>query len=1423
MNERPAYFDRIRLEAAQQWEQLERNPKLAGPWRQMFGQVQNQPRQVLSELLQNADDANATKASVRIENGVFVFEHNGDDFAPDHLESLCSFGYSNKQKLHNIGFRGIGFKSTFSLGDRVEIFTPTISIAFNRNRFTEPEWIELLPEMKDSEDTSKYPGHIDLTKSPRKGKITHIQVKINNRSRQRAVEENLKEWINNPISLLFFENIRCLVIEDKEIAWKDLGNGPIPASKRFALHGKAEHTLLIQSLPEKFPDDALEEIRKERTLDAEGEMTFPPCKVEIVLGEGNPSSQSRDALSVYESAALSAVKGRLFAVLPTAVKTTLPFACNAPFIQNPDRHAIKDPAMSPTNSWLLERIGDLAASAMLDWLGREELPLAERSRAYNLFPDRNMLEYSLDGACGKIVRDAFAKAIDGRGILLTESEQLVPKKQCIIVPSVILDVWSTDQLADLLDTGGRPAFCSIVEESARKRLLEWSVIEEFDQEALHDALLTRHPPRPARNKLLNLWAYLSSGNNYYFINKKYNIIPVQGKEELYAASEVIRLGDRKLLQSKDDWEFLAKHLLVMNPNWPRFLAEQRLAASGEGDPSAQRMVDGAYAVLRKIELDEASDANKAINQAAKKFFHEDPATKLADCVRLAQIAAKLGAGVDDRFLYVTRDLEYRSGREAVLFDKDGDLEGLLPEDRRKSQLLHNDYLKSFTSCSIDEWNEWIASGRARVRTFVPMVQMETYYYSKEKIEKEAVRRGLCEVFSYPYKKERFVVEDWDFEEDYWNYWMEEAANDETLWVKIAGLLLDQREVHWSNARSARFLQVTNNGSKKSLTASPIPPRWVLQLRDLPCLPDDEGGNPSRPVDLLRLTLKTKPVIDVEPFIDSRWDRETARPLLDLLGVRSMPTGPDHLLERLRALSTAEKPPAHEVEKWYKRLDMMIDSCSTADQQKIRHVLTSERLILSQDGAWATAPAIFVSGEEDVPGVAVIMTSVRELALWRKIGVNDRPTVDLVVSWLKTLQPETTPSQDEATRIRGLLVRYPLPIWTECGCWLNLTGKWSPVSVLSYSLTDQSHIQWKTLHPWVQKRTADLRHLQEEDVHKPAFSRLIPIEKCIKYRLKENIRAENRPMKGRWLRTLGTELRRFKLLDNQEDADSVRALANRLARTEWYVASELEIIPYIDDTPAGTARQGSAVWHDKGIYVDRNVPDAKLAHSVPEEIGRPFDRADIRAALYYSFERPGENIREYLSANFTLDEAAEALQEGTVSSSGHGFGTAIDQNSSDQWGEEPADVPIDDGGQDDNGAADSPRPPRGRRTRRPIMDDFAARHGFRRDGNTRFYNDSGSIQKLTDSRFRWFRYDINGTTVRYYLPIDRCLEREQLEIAADVWGMIKKYPDRYAIVLRDTNDVPKELDGSRLVSMLEKGQVIIHPATYRLEYKEQHSE
>lgn len=72
MSAQPAFYATVRQKATRRWDQLEQDPELAGPWRQLFKQVQS-PRHILSELLQNADDAGATDAaqSQRCQDGVY--------------------------------------------------------------------------------------------------------------------------------------------------------------------------------------------------------------------------------------------------------------------------------------------------------------------------------------------------------------------------------------------------------------------------------------------------------------------------------------------------------------------------------------------------------------------------------------------------------------------------------------------------------------------------------------------------------------------------------------------------------------------------------------------------------------------------------------------------------------------------------------------------------------------------------------------------------------------------------------------------------------------------------------------------------------------------------------------------------------------------------------------------------------------------------------------------------------------------------------------------------------------------------------------------------------------------------------------------------------------------------------------------------
>ena len=204
----PAYFERVRAEAAARCALLERDPVLAAPGQQLFKQIRN-PRFVLSELLQNADDAGARSVRAWIADDAFHFEHDGDDFAEEHFASLCRFGFSNKRHLHTIGFRGLGFKSVFSYGPVVELTTPSLSVRFHESRFTEPVWHAMARPVAG----------------------TRVSVPFRGPDVAKLAGEELQRWASSPVPLLFFRSIRELDLGGHRVRRVSRGEGPVPSSE----------------------------------------------------------------------------------------------------------------------------------------------------------------------------------------------------------------------------------------------------------------------------------------------------------------------------------------------------------------------------------------------------------------------------------------------------------------------------------------------------------------------------------------------------------------------------------------------------------------------------------------------------------------------------------------------------------------------------------------------------------------------------------------------------------------------------------------------------------------------------------------------------------------------------------------------------------------------------------------------------------------------------------------------------------------------------------------------------------------------------------------------------------------------------------------------------------------------------------------
>jgi hypothetical protein len=1420
----PKYFERIREGASEIWDELERKPELAGPWHQLFKQVQS-PRHIVSELLQNADDAEATFASVQIENGVFTFIHNGEDFVEEHFTSLCRFGYSNKRTLHTIGFRGIGFKSTFSLGDRVELYTPTLSVAFDSRRFTEPTWID---------------------SSLRSDGLTEVRVRIKDKNRQREVEKNLQEWFNSPVSLLFFKNIRHLKIQGDEVNWNTIGSGPAKDTEWVKLIGENQKPYLrVRSNFEAFPDDALNEIKQERMLGADEEAEFPPCQVEIVLG----------------------AKGKLFVVLPTGVETSLPFACNAPFIQDPARMKIKDPEISPTNRWLLERIGKLAASTMLEWLGQKKLNISERSEAYSLLPDINLDDSSLEGMCTKIIVDNFDMIIEKQKYLLTHDGNLEPENCSVIIPKEIIDVWPAKQAVTLFDEQNRPAFSYFVSIENKDKLFNRGAIEEITKRQIVSSLKSKHLPKPENwYQLLNLWTYIESETTSLSYNTKHdniNIVPVQGKEVLYSSKQVIRLGKRKILESDKDWSFLSTYLLIANNDWFEFLATQKNHAEEKSEEHLQNEIELSYNVLKAIGLENSSDASKVVDYASVEFFTTNR-IEIPDCIRFAQIAAKLGAAISNSFRFVTEDQKLRSISDSLLFDTDGTLSSILPEEWAKEHLLHHSYSKKFSSCTKDEWNKWISSKNVDIQTFKPLIKIEKNIVGRREIQQEVEMRGYNRKLNYEYKTNYFLIVDWDFDSTLWDQWELLAKEDDNFWGHLFERLLTQSKSFWSDTKSVYVFHISTSHNRKLIASESaydsLLPGWILKLRELPCIPDTRGFY-RKPSEIFRRTSETEPLMDIENFIDLTYDTESNRDFLNMLGVCDTPIGPDGILDRLRALSKSSNPPIHEVDKWYLRLDQMLNKCSTDDFLKIKEAFRNEKIIFTEAGNWVNlSNAFLISDELDVLGSETIRSSVKDLVMWRKIEIAERPTADLAIKWLKELPVDKSLDKDDLKRVKILLQLHGMRIWNECGKWLNLTGEWISIEKINYSITMQSLIPWSHLHEFVKEKTADFLNLTGDLTLNPPFSNYPTLASQIENRFSEDTICVSHPENKLWLNQLGHDLCR--IAKDDENTEKIKSLAKDLSETVWQITPSLETIPYIDGVPAGTPRRVEVMWLDKVLYVD-DLPNAKLARHVPDVLGKFFNNTNITAALNYCYSRSPQDVTEYLEENFDLvqqekietqvqDEGIienkakydvksdDCSQENVADEQNMTNVLVSDNGKSDAISSE--DVVIQTPDQENNDLAEleviieelidedildtdevavevvKKRPPKPQKT--SIMEQFALSQGYEKEDDNNFLDSNGNrISKVNHgSIFPWENLSASGDLICRFWPKDHCLEHEPLQLEAELWSMIAKYPDTCSLILTNSEGKPTQLSGDNLSSMRENGKITLHPATYRIVYE-----
>jgi hypothetical protein len=1374
----PTFFNGVAATARRRWEQLDADPGLKGPWRQLFAQVQS-PRHVLSELLQNADDAGAKWASVRVVNNEFVFEHDGEDFTEEQFQSLCGFGFSNKRNLFTIGFRGVGFKSTFSLGKRVRIQTPTLDLVFDRERFTLPVWSD---EAKGTEKT-------------------RVSVPIGDKSRLLLLRKNLEAWATSPGSMLFFRNLEELAIESHTIHKEVIARGPVSGSQRVRLTGAdTEELLLIRSEEEAFPEEVVNEIREERNAD---DLHLPPCSVELVLGlEGGQ---------------------RLYVVLPAGTDVGVPFSINGPFLQNPDRTAIKDPEASACNRWLLERAGRLAGEAMAAWVGKEHLSMESRAGAYRLLRGPVADAADLATSATKLVMDAMLGAVEDRPILLTTEEKLAEIGECTALPAELHEVWERKDLKGVFAKAAKHLLSGVVGSATCQALEAHGWIETVCDDAALAALGGQAAvPKPSSwVKLQLLWEWVKKeiGYDWRGVGRGLHIVPVEGQAALQPGKEVIRVSSRGQQLSESDWNFISGFALAIDQGWVAHLNKVKSKEEeGEEHP--------VLALLQELALHEPSQVDRIAAQAFLRLLARGE-VQLGDCVRITHIFAALDATVPEDFRYVSEDLHIHSVKDSqIVFDADGAVEGLAPKEWAAQHLLHPEYVQTFTSCTRDRWYEWAYSVKSKLHAFVPLTLQPKGMYGRKSFVELVTSRGGESPKEYRYKNDSFIIGDFNFPAEVLQHWREESATDPKLWAAVVkGLLLDPL-AGWQEALDVDVHQKSTQGTTSALSCGRLTPAWLVQLRSLACLTDTHG-NPRTPPELLLRTPDTESLLGIEAFVAAELDDSPdKKKLLRLLGVRDTATGWEKVVERLRGFAKLKDPMRFlaDVLRLYEALDRISLRLTADELGELRAVFAAEALILSNTLDWLSTCelSLHADPEDNSP---VVHSTVHSLALWLRVGVPERPALEKSLEWLKTLAAGSRLDGPSYKRANLALARGGRRVWDELGHWLSLDQTWEPTGSLKYRVSMRNLTRWEKLAVETKRATADLRMLHGELAEEAPFTVWRILAEAISMRVTNVQTMRGRSRRVDWLPALAEGLSRVKLPD-EAAAAKVREAARRLLATKWETVSELEVTPYIEGVPVGEPLRPRVLWSETKLYV-ADEPTVRVYRELKEELGRPFGESSVVDAVAHCIDREPEFVMEYLAANFELDAQpelpAQPQEEGEKPAAGEGESESEGQDGEvkpDEAGaEDDEQEEAGDGELQPEGEEGEEAPPKRDKESRPkeptFMDRYARGRGFRWHEEERCYTHaSGAWIAKGESPFSWYEH-VNGGEVSKRLFVEEATLAAGIEIPAELWRLMEINPDSIAFVVCDTDGKPNEWGATELRELHAAGQIHLHQSRFIL--------
>lgn len=373
------------------------------------------------ELLQNADDAEATEVKIYLDTDTLYFKHNGkvqftitdDDNAtiiPGHINAIVGIGNSSKGDGNTIGKFGVGFKAVFQYSDSPIVYSDRFKFRINN---------VIVPEMISSDCKYRNPGE------------TLFEIPFKNPSRSyREILDKLNH-LKHPI--LFLNSIR-------KVEWEDL--------TKFN-HCKEYKVSVRESFRVR---DILCEKIQEECPEKDNDIWMFTRQVKVSKGKQYPVSVGYFLTYKDGSATLdTGTRPDVYCFFSTAESFGSCFISHAPFLLVDNRQQVKEHEV--VNQLFVDAICDLAAEAitLLREIGEKRGELLINENLFKIVPLKNP-----DGYFGKLICNErlflpMKTVLMKNRLLLSRSNTYISvEKARLAQPVSLVEVLTPDQLDELI-------------------------------------------------------------------------------------------------------------------------------------------------------------------------------------------------------------------------------------------------------------------------------------------------------------------------------------------------------------------------------------------------------------------------------------------------------------------------------------------------------------------------------------------------------------------------------------------------------------------------------------------------------------------------------------------------------------------------------------------------------------------------------------------------------------------------------------------------------------------------------------------------------------------------------------------------------------------------------------------------------------